>query len=702
MALNDAVPSSATDVFKRNAEDADKLLNASGPVTNRLGTPLASWEQITQSHAAWNNRGAWVTATAYAVNDIWEDGGVWYVVLSAYTSGASAAADIAGPNIAVLNGNFGSAATKDAGTGFDQVPLNADIVYPVDSVQGLAGLVGTQDDQQINLKGWYADSGVGGGVLYWDAARPKSEHNGGTVFSPTVPYSATTSDYLDGIGETDPTGLGCWIKQESNEFNTGFSDGTPHEIDILVVYGQSNARGYAGSTTGVPEYNTENVVVWNGTTVEPLTSYTPTQNDGVSTGSMWPSFCNEYAKQTDRRALLANCAKGSQSVADLSKGAANTNYSGLVDWVSDIKTYIATLGLSVGNISVIYWQGEQDAQLETNPATYKTTLETLWADLKLDTGASDFNIITVGSYSLTTVRQSIPIQNAQRLMARDLDDVKIIYDRAQALGSVGMKVDTVHLNQQGYNTIGTLAARNYVETLLSNNSQESSAYIDRFGKLNLDGSQDWELFGGRIFKAAVDDWQITANSHRAASGLFSVAINGSDELEITLCSEVDYILSATATVMSQNNAGESLVLKIDDDIHTNVVNGRSVATLGISCDINAVCTDMATGAVTTGLQDSLLDDAITITNAATGVVNISHPEIRGVANACVYESNPRLISAKTTSNTATQVRMYDSSGTLINGQFSFMLPSSRITQSNLNTGLDICIEIIAAKKSNNF
>tara|TARA_R110002051_G_scaffold3335_1_gene18071 strand:- start:3324 stop:5558 length:2235 start_codon:yes stop_codon:yes gene_type:complete len=212
MALNDAVPSSATDVFKRNAEDADRLLNATGNVTTRTGKILPSWDEITQTHAAWNNRGAWVTATAYAVNDIWEDGGIWYAVLSAYTSGATAAADIAGPNVAVLNGNFGSAATKDTGTDFDQIPLNAGIVYPVESVQKLAGLIGTTDNQQISIKGWHADSDVGGGILYWDSTKLKSEHNGGTVFSPTVPYSATTGDYLDGIGETDAAGSGCWCR----------------------------------------------------------------------------------------------------------------------------------------------------------------------------------------------------------------------------------------------------------------------------------------------------------------------------------------------------------------------------------------------------------------------------------------------------------------------------------------------------------
>ena len=209
MALNDAVPSSATDVFKRNAEDADKLLNATGDITTRTGKILPSWDEITQSHAAWNNRGAWTTATAYAVNDIWEDGGVWYVVLSAYTSGASAAADIAGPSVIVLSGGFVRGAN---GLEFDEFAPNKNLVYPVESVEELAGLVGAIDDQQINLKGWQPDSGVNGGILYWDSAKLKSEHDGDTVFSPTVPFNSDELIYGAGTGETDPTGAGCWVR----------------------------------------------------------------------------------------------------------------------------------------------------------------------------------------------------------------------------------------------------------------------------------------------------------------------------------------------------------------------------------------------------------------------------------------------------------------------------------------------------------
>ena len=90
--------------------------------------------------------------------------------------------------------------------------VKAAYIEGVDSVADLEGFVAEQDDQQISLKGWHPDSDVGGGILYWDAAKPKSEHNGGTIFSPTVPFSATTGDYIDGAGETDVGGSGCWVR----------------------------------------------------------------------------------------------------------------------------------------------------------------------------------------------------------------------------------------------------------------------------------------------------------------------------------------------------------------------------------------------------------------------------------------------------------------------------------------------------------
>lgn len=88
----------------------------------------------------------------------------------------------------------------------------ADLVTPIDSVENLAGFVGSVDGQRISLKGWHPDSDVGGGTLYWDSSKLKSTHNGGTIFSPTVPWTTTTADYLNAVGETDPSGSGCWVR----------------------------------------------------------------------------------------------------------------------------------------------------------------------------------------------------------------------------------------------------------------------------------------------------------------------------------------------------------------------------------------------------------------------------------------------------------------------------------------------------------
>lgn len=92
-----------------------------------------------------------------------------------------------------------------------------DRLLRVDSVQNIAGFVGDYDGQQISLLGWHPDSDIGGGVLYWDSTKAKTDHNGGTVFSPSVPWPSSIANYLNGIGDTDPAGLGCWVRKNSIE-----------------------------------------------------------------------------------------------------------------------------------------------------------------------------------------------------------------------------------------------------------------------------------------------------------------------------------------------------------------------------------------------------------------------------------------------------------------------------------------------------
>lgn len=68
--------------------------------------------------------------------------------------------------------------------------------------------------------GWAGTSAgpVGGGTFVWDASKPKSNHNGGTIISPTVPWNGTQANlsaFLAGTGETTPAGNGCWVRADS-------------------------------------------------------------------------------------------------------------------------------------------------------------------------------------------------------------------------------------------------------------------------------------------------------------------------------------------------------------------------------------------------------------------------------------------------------------------------------------------------------
>ncbi|MDT3614682.1 hypothetical protein [Cronobacter sakazakii] len=69
------------------------------------------------------------------------------------------------------------------------------------------------DKKKVRLRGWYAVSTVGAGDFYYDSASPKSLHDGAIYISPTVPY-ANAIDFINGAGESDPSGTGCWVRSD--------------------------------------------------------------------------------------------------------------------------------------------------------------------------------------------------------------------------------------------------------------------------------------------------------------------------------------------------------------------------------------------------------------------------------------------------------------------------------------------------------
>lgn len=99
-----------------------------------------------------------------------------------------------------------------------------DDVWVIGSVADISALstISMASGQLVYMAGWHSVTAaaslaetIGGGMLLYDPNRSKADHNGGTVFSLTVPYQGSVTDYLAGIGETDSSGSGCLIRVDT-------------------------------------------------------------------------------------------------------------------------------------------------------------------------------------------------------------------------------------------------------------------------------------------------------------------------------------------------------------------------------------------------------------------------------------------------------------------------------------------------------
>lgn len=115
-------------------------------------------------------------------------------------------------------------------------PLGYSLIGEVSSVAALNGLIGKHFGR-VKLVSWYEGwastsygKPTGGGELIYRNDVAKTKHDGCIYFSPTVPYSNTLSDYVTGVGETDPAGFGVWVRDTSNSTHVltdwaGINDG---------------------------------------------------------------------------------------------------------------------------------------------------------------------------------------------------------------------------------------------------------------------------------------------------------------------------------------------------------------------------------------------------------------------------------------------------------------------------------------------
>ncbi|WP_275220529.1 hypothetical protein [Citrobacter freundii] len=110
----------------------------------------------------------------------------------------------------------------------------------VDSVKDLMAVSDKSANNVRQVTGYVPGTDFGGGNFYWDASKPKSQHNGITIFSPTVPWDgsyAGLAAFLAGTGETDAGGSGCWMRSKKGDIMAswaGFDVTGNHVADDII------------------------------------------------------------------------------------------------------------------------------------------------------------------------------------------------------------------------------------------------------------------------------------------------------------------------------------------------------------------------------------------------------------------------------------------------------------------------------------
>jgi len=112
---------------KLDVDHIEEVANSlAATATDRLGNIKDTVKGAVDTLKAFNSRGAWVTATAYAVKDLVTNGGQWYACVTAHTSSASFATDSANWRVhqGVTSADL-ALSSASAGIGFIQAGTGA-------------------------------------------------------------------------------------------------------------------------------------------------------------------------------------------------------------------------------------------------------------------------------------------------------------------------------------------------------------------------------------------------------------------------------------------------------------------------------------------------------------------------------------------------------------------------------------------------
>ena len=233
--------------------------------------------------------------------------------------------------------------------------------------------------------------------------------------------------------------------------------------DVFLAGGQSNMSGYSGSLAGA-EAPTDlihlfgNDYVWKRAS-EPMDDGTD-QVDLVSVESPAHTLMLRFAKEIQQAvgvpvAIIPGPLGGTNLYSQWQRDAADHDNRGTLYGSLLYRSLVQSFGAPPKGF--LWYQGESDAGRGT--ALYKQDLLRLMAQYREDLGNPDlwFGIVQLATYDAEDFTTWLPIQEAHRQIA--VEDPHAV----MAVAVDQPRADVIHLNVDGYKTVGMRLAKEMLE-----------------------------------------------------------------------------------------------------------------------------------------------------------------------------------------------------------------------------------------------
>lgn len=346
------------------------------------------------------------------------------------------------------------------------------------------------------------------------------------------------------------------------------------KVDIAIFAGQSNSCGRATTddvATSKDLFLTcpmENGITFNNTaTTTPVQIVEPITANGSTAYGYIPAFINAYSQTTGRKVCACFKSYGGAMinkwfpyVPDDATGEETSNvgtfYKAIVDAVAHAKTNLSANGYTVGDVFLVWCQGEADAAYLGNVNSYAYTYEQALTDeteireyykakfsrivekLQEDVGLSTAFIIRIG-HSQSKPERNTNIIVAQNELCRENPDCVMVSSLfAGALyfveenGSVrNLMRDASHYVPEGYLRAGMEAGVN--AGIYNNSNKTVKPILLEYHTLKTDDATEYER---PVDKFIYDPCRIDLNfMSRYATNVATTAIaltSTSDKVEI--------------------------------------------------------------------------------------------------------------------------------------------------------------------------